>query len=180
MKNVANKLGLNEEANETSILNAIANIEAINKTKMEDAEDRLKKANDALDAAKMEVENLKAANKELVDKAKVDADNKIAADAIALETTAKADVDAAVKVGKIKNDATLIASYVDMYKENPVRTKSVLDALPSSKKSPEFHVVDTDIKDSAAEAAARANGIKPGTAAWYNSITAYNASNPKK
>ena len=170
-KNLNKSLGLVEDASEAS---AIAAFEALNKSHG-DLKKALQDSKDAYDKAKAELDEFK--KKQSEDKAKADEDMKNAADAKAkadaetMDKKADEDVKNAVTAGKIKNDAALIASYKKMYLANPEATVEVLNSLPASKTAPVFVAAsDEAMQDSPVEAAARKNGLKPGTANWYNYI----------
>lgn len=174
MKQVLNKLGLVEDANETS---ALAAIEALNK-KAETMEDAFNKKCDELKAKQKEVDDMKNAMEE---------DKKAKAKAMEEEDKAKAKTEEedkaknadltitkAVADGKIKNEATVIAGYKALFIANPVETGKVIEALPINKSAAVFTPTSgTEIQDSEAESIARTSGLKPGSAAWYNSIKIY-------
>ena len=178
MSKVLNKaLGLHEEASEEA---AITAFNALNK-KMDDLQTRYDNAVKTMDALNAEMDEFKKA------KAKADDDAKNKADDDDKKAKAKADDDCknaaevaitdAVKSGKIKNDASIIAKYKASYIANPELTKDLIDELPINRIAPSFKAVDeSQLKDTDAEAAARKNGLKPGTGAWYN----YIALNTKK
>lgn len=174
MNTILNKhIGLNEAADEQS---AIAVFDAKNKT-ISDAEKTIGDLKDALNKAETEMKNMKdaqnKADEEMKAKAKSDEEAKAKADAELMDAACETEMKNAVSNGQIKNDSKLIDSYKAMYKANPEATKAVIAALPMNKVSAIFKT-DTDLKDSEAEANARANGIKPGTGAWYNSIQSFN------
>jgi ATP-dependent protease ClpP protease subunit len=140
MKNVANKLGLNAEANEQSILDAIAGLE--NKAKDEksgfeakmkefqkakddadEAMDKLKKEkDDAIEAknkAETEATNLKKAKDDAEDEAKTE--------------KVKNEVSNYAKIGKIKNEAESINFWTAVLKADFETGKKQLDSLPLNK-----------------------------------------------
>lgn len=134
---------------------------------------------DALNAecekAKAEMEDMK--------KAKAEADAEMKAKAAEEEVKAKAKaaedvknaaettITEAVKDGKIKNDAAVIAKYKASYIANPELTKELIDELPVNRTAPKFVASDTsEIKDSEVEIAAKRNGLVVGTGAYYNYI----------
>lgn len=174
MNTILNKhIGLNEAADEMS---AIAVFDAKNKT-IEDSKKEISDLKDALNKAEKALkdsEEMKAkSDAEMKAKADEEMKAKAKADAELMDNECEAEMKNAVSDGRIKNDAKLIESYKAMYKASPAETKAVIASLPMNKTSASFKV-DTDIKDSAAEAQARANGLKPGTGAWYNSILSFN------
>lgn len=174
MNTILNKhIGLNEAADEMS---AIAVFDAKNKT-IEDSKKEISDLKDALNKAEKALkdsEEMKAkSDAEMKAKADEEMKAKAKADAELMDKECETEMKNAVSDGRIKNDTKLIDSYKTMYKSNPEATKAVIAALPMNKTSASFKV-DTDIKDSAAEAQARANGLKPGTGAWYNSISSFN------
>lgn len=173
MNTILNKhIGLNETADEMS---AIAVFDAKNKT-IEDSKKEISDLKAALNKAEEEMKNMKEAqnkaDEEMKAKAKADEEAKAKADAELMDKECETEMKNAVSDGRIKNDAKLIESYKSMYKANPAATKAVIAALPMNKISAVFKI-DTDIKDSPAEANARANGLKPGSGAWYNSIQSF-------
>lgn len=176
MKLVLNKLGLNEEASEAS---AVVALDILNKS-MEDLKKQYDIASKKCDDLKAEMEEMKKKAKADEDsaKAKAEEEDKKAKvkksedeDKNATDTIAKAVVD-----GKIKNDAKLIASYKAMFIANPEVTKALIEELPVTKISPTFNsatgtpATEGSIKDTPAEAAARAAGLKPGDGKWYNAV----------
>lgn len=178
MKNVFNKLGLNEDANETS---AIAVIDALNK-KAESAEEKYNKKCEEMDALNAEMKDLKnAMEEEKKAKAKADEEAKAKADEEAKNAATAAEevknkaieseLTSAVTVGRIKNDAKVIESFKNMLVKDFDGTKAIIDSLPLNKVAPVFvPEVGEELTDSPVEAAARKNGITPGTAKWYNYI----------
>lgn len=186
MKTVLNKLGLVEDANETS---AIAAIDAINKS-MDDMKKEYDKKKAECEDLKSEMDKMKkeAKDKEETEaKAKKDMEEEADKAKKAKEVKDKEEEEAknkkdaeecvknAVAVGKIKNDATLIASYTKMYVASPTETKNLIETLPATRTAPIFNKADgADLADSPAQAAARAAGIKPGSASWYTAIKNYN------
>lgn len=174
MKTVLNKLGLIEDANEASV---VAAIDVINK-KNTDLEKDLKDTKDKYDKLNSEMDLFKKNKADEEEKAKnkadEDAKNKKKADEEEMDKKADEEMKNAVTAGKIKNDAPLIASYKAMYLSNPEATKKVIEALPVTKNSASFVPADgTELKDSPAEAAARKNGLQPGTANWYNALKSF-------
>jgi ATP-dependent protease ClpP protease subunit len=181
MNKVLNKsLGLHEEASEDA---ALAVVNALNKS-MESLKEKYEKAKADCDDLKKEMDEMKKKNADEADKAKAKADEeakaKATAEAEAKNKEADDTLKNAVSVGRIKNDATVIASFKNMYLKDPEATKAVIESLPITKQAPVFNSTETaEIKDSEAEAIARKNGLTPGTAKWYNAIKQYNLSNVK-
>lgn len=143
MKRVCNKLKLNEDATEDSILSEIGKIENraeemenSNKDKekqLADKKDELKKKGEEYDKLKKEHDDLKAE----VDKMKKD--TKDAADAAKAKAEAE-ETDKAkdkvmnyVKIGKIKNEAKAIEKWTKIAKENPEELDDLFGALPLNK-----------------------------------------------
>lgn len=140
MIKVTNKLGLNPDANEDSI---VAQVEAIQNKAKSDKESfeaklaDLKKQKDDLDE---EMDKLKASaksDKDAKDKAEADvADMKKEKDEAvdkAADEEAKNVVNSYVKLGKIKNEAESIAFWTAIHKADPATAKKQLDALPLNK-----------------------------------------------
>lgn len=173
MNKILNKsLGLHEEASETA---AVAVVEALNKS-LGDLKKQVEDAKDALDKAKKELADFKAEkaklDEEAKNKAEEEAKNKAKADEDTLNKKADEEMKNAIANGQIKNDAEVINSFRALLIKDFEGTKKVIDALPKNKVSATFST--DEVKDSEAEAAARKNGLKPGTAAWYNAIKSYN------
>lgn len=141
MKKVANKLSLNADASEESIVAEIEKVElkannaveALNKKT-----DEFKKKQEELDAANKKVTDLSAEMDSMKAKAKEDADAKAKADA---DAKTKADADEAdkaknmiegfAKAGRIKNDAAVITEWADNCKVLGItKVKAMIEALP--------------------------------------------------
>ncbi len=136
LKLITNKLKLVEAANEESIVEAITAIQNKAKAsddkaeqlqkKLDEMEDKMKKDQAAYDALKGELDKAKDAMKASEDKAKLEEEkNK--------EAKAKDLVKNAVLIGKIKNDATLIAQWQKQAKVDFDGTKAMIDSIPASK-----------------------------------------------
>jgi ATP-dependent protease ClpP protease subunit len=180
MKQVLNKLGLIEDANEAS---ALAAIDALNK-KAESMEDAYNKKCAEMDKLNKELMDMKnAMEEEKKAKAKLDAEeaeNKAKVDKETKAKLADTEIKNAVDAGKFKNDPEIITKWKNAFEKNFDSTKEIIEALPATKVSPKFvNDADVDIKDSEAEASARKAGLKPGTSAWYNSIKSYEIVNKK-
>lgn len=171
-KNLNTTLGLQEDASEAS---AIVAVTALNKSmedlqkKYDDLKKKLADCEEEMDAMKK-----KAKADEDATKAKADEDAKNAKKAEDEAKAKKADEDVknAVALGKIKNDAEVIKNYTSLYLASPETTKALIDSLPINKAGASF-IVNKDGEtptDTQAEQSARKNGIKPGTAQWYNAI----------
>ena len=171
MEVVLNKLGAKDE------VTAVVAIDALNKS-MEDLKKKYDDAKKECDDLKKEMDEMKKKAKADEDEAKAKAEDEAKAKAKAEEEdkAKKSDdkVKAAVTLGKIKNDAIIIEKWKNAYIKDFDGTDELIESMPISKKSPSFTTENTEvIKDSEAEAIARKNGLKPGTAAWYNSIKQY-------
>ena len=127
MTKVANKLGLNQEANEESILSAISAIE--NKltaaiVKNEDSEDKLKKMEDAYEEAKKKCEDLEMKIGEFKKKAED-------AEAEEKKSTAKNMIENFVKAGRIKNESS--EKWIALASNDLEGTEELLKAIPVNK-----------------------------------------------
>jgi len=146
MNKVANKLGLNAEANEEAILASITSI--VNKSEDMEAkyskmEDELKKAQEKCD----ELENKMAEAKKAMDEAEA---KKAEAEAEAKKSEAKNMVENFVKVGKIKNESAekwVAKAIVDfdgvknLLEELPTNGKATTIATSESKNDSELTMV---------------------------------------
>jgi hypothetical protein len=122
MLKVTNKLGLNEDANEESILRAIQEIEnkaTSDKTKMQEEMDALKK----------EIEN----------KQKAYDDMKNIMDGLK-EDNCKNMVTGFATIGKIANEDEVINKWVELAKNDFEGTKGLLESLPLNKKAETIEV----------------------------------------
>lgn len=130
MKQVTAKLGLIEGANEAShvaaidkITNDAAEALRLEKEKREKAEKDFKEANDKI----IKLEADAAGAKKITDDAKVITDAKAKTE---LEGKAKTAVTAAVKIGKIKNDAKVIAAWEKLFTDDFDGTTGIVNDLP--------------------------------------------------
>lgn len=132
MSKVTNFLKLNDDANEESILTAITDMH----TKLSEKETALTTAQNTL----TEKERLltEATNKVTELETEVTNFKNAATAAEDLQKTqeATAEIGKFVNLGKIKNDATVIAKWVNSYKTDPSGVKEMLEALPAYKKAP--------------------------------------------
>lgn len=144
MTRVANRLGLNSEASEDSIVSEITAI--LNKnTSMED---KLKKMENDYAEAKQECDKLKAEMEEVkkkldeeAAKAKKAEDEKAKAEDEAKKSEAKNMVEGFVKAGKIKNEAA--EKWTAMAVANFADTKNLLESLPTNGKAVNVAVTET-------------------------------------
>lgn len=140
MTKVANKLGLVQDANEDSILEAI---NAISNKKAE-AEDKLKKMEDELEAKKAECDKLEDELKAAKKKAE-DADKKAEEEAKnAKKAEAKNFIESVAKVGKIKNDEATIAKWVNAYINDEAGTKDLIDSLTINRVSNKIEIAGSN------------------------------------
>lgn len=134
MSKVANKLGLNPEANEDAIISEITSI--VNKNsdmegKLSKMEAEYKKAQEKCNELQDQMEKMKAEMKESEDKkAKAEMESK--------EEKAKNLVDLYVKSGKVKNEAA--TKWVAKAIEDFDGVKNLLDELPTNGKAPVMQV----------------------------------------
>lgn len=175
MSKILNKsLGLHDEASEVA---AVAVVDAMNKS-LGDLKKQVEDCKDELEKAKKELSDYKSeknkADEEMKAKADEEAKAKAKKDAEEMDKAADEEMKNAVALGKIKNEANIIKNFKAAYLKDPVGTKEIINSLLGNKQSADFKLVDGEnLKDNPAEAQARANGIKPGTAAWYNSIQSF-------
>jgi ATP-dependent Clp endopeptidase proteolytic subunit ClpP len=127
MTKIANKLGLIADANEESILAAIASIE----NKKNDMEDKMKKAEDKYNEAQEECDKLKAEMEDLKQKAKKAEDEAKKAEDEAKKSEAKNMVEGFAKSGKIKNES--IDTWVELAVADLAKAKNMLEQLPTNK-----------------------------------------------
>jgi ATP-dependent Clp protease protease subunit len=151
MLKVTNRLKLTDDANEDSILSAIEGIEnraiaaedaltVANKKSSEELDamnGKIKDAEDALAAMKKQYEECKA---EL--DLEVEAKNKIAEEA--LDAKVVELVENAVKMGKIKNEATVIDGWKAQAKANFDGTKAMIDGIATNKKAERFVIASKE------------------------------------
>jgi ATP-dependent Clp protease protease subunit len=154
MIKVANKLGLNPDASEDSMLSAIADIQNKAKSDLDAAEDKVKNKQKELDDATEEMDKLKKeknAMKEANDKiGKEKAELETAKNALQKEKDdaedamvtekAKNMVEGFAKTGRIKNEAKVISFYTELAAANKGAgfdvIKDQLEALPLNKIAP--------------------------------------------
>ena len=129
MLKVTNKLGLNEDANEESILKAIQEIE----NKAMTAKEKLQAEMDAL-KEKMEADN--KAFDEL--KAKFDATK---------EDNCKNMVTEFAKIGKIANDEAIINKWTALASNDFEGTKELLESLPVNKIANKIETSNTQVRE---------------------------------
>jgi len=145
MQKVANKLGLNDDASENSILAAISALENKAKAAEEEKEVSNKKNKEELDKMKEEMDEMKEKYnkmKEQYDKAKAELDE---AEDKAKEEKAKACVKDYVSSGRIKNEEKIVAQWVAKLKEDFEGTKSLLDSISVNKKSVTIPVANSNL-----------------------------------
>lgn len=156
MIKVANKLGLNQDASEDSILTAISEIENKNKKTSEDFEKKIKDLQDKMDSDKQEMEKLikeknglmeaknklekevedVTAEKDALQKEKEDAEME------ALHEKCKNMVTAYAKQGRIKDDAKTIDFWTELAKADGGFdiVKDQIEAIPMNKKAPVVNI----------------------------------------
>jgi len=162
LKLITNRLGLNEDAKEDNILNAIDKV-------LKDAESKSDEFNEVANKAKAEAKTAKEALAEMEDKlkemeedkaklkAKYDAlksevENKAAEDAKAKAALEEEDCKNMVtdfaKVGRIKNDEAVITQWVNTAKAiGKAQCKTLIEALPLNKEMPAAPIEQTLEKD---------------------------------
>lgn len=134
MTKVTNKLQLVDGANEdaqVAAIEAIQNRATTAENKIKDLTNKLEESDKVSNTLKTEIDSLKNQIKEAEDKAK-------AAKLETIANTAKAEITAAVKAGKIENKAEAIDRWVKNYIANPEDTKAMIAEIPLNKKGPEF------------------------------------------
>lgn len=150
MKNVANKLKLNQDASESSIIAEIESIENKAKSaeqKAKDKEEELNKKQEQMDGLqkecdklKDELKDLKAKNEEEM-KAKAEAEKATKAKAEQeTEEKAKNMIEGFVKGGRIKNDAKIIADWTTKAKADLEGVKNLIESLPINKASSKINI----------------------------------------
>lgn len=157
MKKVTAKLNLNEAATEDSIVAAIEGLqnkvtEVTNNATAEKTrlESELKKAKDAVTAIQNKLDAAELALKTTRDAA-------AEAATAALETEAETMVTAFAKVGRIKNDAAVIATWKALAVKDMAGTKALIEDLPLNKTAAK--VVDSVDNLNAIKSAGTAQGI---------------------
>jgi ATP-dependent Clp protease protease subunit len=140
MKTVANKLGLNEAANEEQVLSAINKLEADKATALAEA----RNAADLLKEAENKLETATAKIAEVENTARIEAEN-------ALREKAENLVKEAQEAGKlVKGESEEVKAVSNKWVANLISdfegTKSLIDSLPVNKKSPSIDLgVDTKL-----------------------------------
>lgn len=132
MTKVTNKLQLVDGSNEdaqVAAIDAIINRATTAENKLKELTNKLDEGDKAVNTLKTEVETLKNKIKETEEAEK-------RAKLETLTNTAKTEVEAAVKVGKIENKAEVIEAWTKNYISNPEGTKAMLEAIPLNKKGP--------------------------------------------
>lgn len=136
MKNITNKLDLNEDANETSIVRAIDSIQ----NKAKEAEALVNNLRSELKNKETEISTLKNQVTEFENKVKDFEKQATEAKNKAIETEAETEINQAIKLGKIENKAEVIEKWKNNYKTNPEGTKEMLASIPVNKKAPSIVV----------------------------------------
>lgn len=134
MSKVANKLGLNTEASEDSIIAEIVSIQ----NKKAEMEDKLKKMEDALAKKKGECDELEAKYNELKKKAEDEAEERKKAEDEAKKEKAKNMVEGFAKAGKVKNES--VEKWTSMAVADFDSVKNMLEELPTNKTAPKMQV----------------------------------------
>ena len=138
MIKVANKLGLNPEASEEVILNAVTEVQnklASAEAKNKENEDKILELEIAHENKAKELEDVQNELAELK-KASAEAEEK------AVEEKATEMVQNFAKVGRIKNDAETIQKWVNKAKEDFDGVKALIEELPLNKKATNIEVDD--------------------------------------
>lgn len=140
MKQVANKLGLQPEASEGSILEAVSTLqnkltEVENKAKNDDTdwENKLKKATDDLQTA-TDALNLMKSEKEASDKLAGEEKDKM------LTEKCENMVKDFAKAGKIQDKADVVLFWTELAKANFDMVKNQIESLPVNKQAPKIEV----------------------------------------
>jgi ATP-dependent Clp protease protease subunit len=132
LQKVTNMLGLNEDATQENIVAEITKLS-----------NKVTAANLEKDSYKTQAETLKAeidatTNKlnELQSNYDAMVAEKEANETAAKETAATNFITEFVNKGCIKNDAAVVAEWVNLYKNNPEGTKTILEGMPMNKVAP--------------------------------------------
>lgn len=175
MKQVCNKLGLNEEANEASVVNAIEDMRAKNKASMEDLQAKLNKKNEEMETLNKEMTNLKNEIEENK-KAKAKSDDEAKAQLV-LDTAAKAktEVTNLVATGRIKNEKATVDKWEASFVKNFTETKELSELLPVTKAGANFKNLASSTNygstlDAGTKAELEMNGIKFGSMEYENAL----------
>lgn len=149
-KLVTNKLGLNENASEDSILDAITKIENKAKDEKTGLEGQIADLQKCIDDATNEMDKLKKEKAALAkDKADLETEmdkaknslgtltkEKEDAELAGKEATAKAEVMNYANVGRIKNEEKVIEFWTAQFMADPEIAKEQIEALPLNKVAP--------------------------------------------
>lgn len=144
MKQVTNKLNLNEAANEAAIVEAITAIE----NKVADKTNELNELKAKLDKISENKKELEEKYNKLCNEMEEANKNKIAENKLAAENKAKDLITNAVKVGKIKNDAKIIETWNAQAIANFEATETILNSMTATIKAPIINVA-TDVNEKA-------------------------------
>ncbi|WP_315823012.1 Clp protease ClpP [Paraflavitalea speifideaquila] len=156
MKKIANRLNLVSDASEDSVIEAINKMEEANnglkaeikthltdiqnrKTNMEKKEEECKALEEELEKAKNELEEMKKK------KAKAKAEAEEQEEEKEKEEKAKNLINGFVTTGRIKNDPTIITSWVNKAKEDHDGVKAMIEGLPINKVAAKIEVQSTSI-----------------------------------
>ncbi len=132
MKQVTNKLNLNEAANEAAIVEAISAIE----NKFTDKEKEANALKSKLDSLSNDFNELQDKYNKICDEVKAENEAKEIANKLAIVNKATDLITNAVKVGKIKNDAEVIKTWNEQAIANYDATNKILESLTATIKSP--------------------------------------------
>lgn len=165
MKKVANKLKLNPEATEDSIVSEIEKIENSAKAASDAVakkEEEMKRKQEELDKAQADLKALQAKVKELEDaKAKADLDAKNKADAEKairdkeIKDKAEKLITGFVDAGRIKNDADQIKKWTAQAEADYEATKALIEGLPVNGKAVKIDQVNNSGKKIVSAVAAK-------------------------
>ncbi|EHQ30019.1 Clp protease ClpP [Mucilaginibacter paludis] len=135
-KLITNKLGLNDDATEDSILRAIENMQNKAKTDKEVLEAKIADLEKKMNDDSVEIDKLKK-EKDALEKAKDKAEaEKCEAEEEAKTQKAKNAVEEYAKVGRIKNDPKVIDFWTEQFKADEEIAKEQIEALPLNKTAP--------------------------------------------
>lgn len=149
MLKVVNKLKLNEAANEDQIVEAINSIEnRATKAETELAEIKNKLSEKETEIGAKETELTEVKNK------LTDAETQVAsfkkekedAELATKKANAKNLITEAVRMGRIKNEAALLSSWIDKATSDFDGTKQLLEAIPATKKSEAIKIENKEEK----------------------------------
>lgn len=134
MLKVANKLGLQPEASEEAILNAVTEVQnklAAAEAKNKENEDKLLELEIAAENKQKELDALNAQIAEAKNKAE-------AAEAAAKKVAAENMVKDFAKAGRIKNEEAVITKWVNLAIEDIDGTKAMIEELPINSAAPKI------------------------------------------